>query len=270
MEAVNYPELQKRVYGEKIRSICAKYALRNASLIMPNHQSLLYHENYYYNPEGKKDGILYYVPHLKTRIEVVPNGYYIGKFKRDFLIKKNPNIVLSIGRTVSISDISNKGHDILIEVARRNPQLEFIMIAIKKEHLKWMNDQYHISEIGNLKIIPGICTFEMLSEYFNQANVFVQASITEGMPNTLAEAMLFECVPVGSNVNGIPDTIGDIGIIIYKRNVEELENAILKALTLDSGKQAREHIVKNFPMERREKELKRILKDRITIKSLFI
>jgi len=75
-----------------------------------------------------------------------------------------------------------------------------------------------------------------LNEKYNQAKVFVQASITEGMPNTLSEAMLLECIPVGSNINGIPDAIGETGIIIKHRKVEELEIGINKALKMNTGK----------------------------------
>jgi len=260
-EAICYPELHKGVYYKKFRGSCVKYALKNASLIIPNHKSLLYHENFYYTGDGKKDGIKYYIPDLKTKTEVIFNGYDIEKFKRDESIEKDPFTVLTIGKTNTISDILNKGFDLFTQVAKRNPQLQFVIIAIKQDHIDWLENKYKVSEIPNLTLIPYYCPFETLSLYFNKAKVFVQASITEGMPNTLGEAMLFECMPVGSNVNGIPDSIGDTGVIVYKRNVEELEKAILKAITLDTGKQARDYIIKNFPMERREKELIRILKE---------
>jgi len=260
-EAICYPELHKGVYYKKFRGSCVKYALKNASLIIPNHQSLVYHENYYYSDSGKKDGMKYYIPELKTRMAVIPNGYDIEKFKRDYAIAKVQNMVLTIGKTNTLPDILNKGFDVFTEVAMRNPQLQFVIIAIKKEHIEWMENKYHVSQIPNLKLIPYLCPFETLSLYFNQAKVFVQASITEGMPNTLGEAMLFECVPVGSSVNGIPDTIGDTGVIVQKRNVEELENAILKALTLDTGKKAREHIIANFTMEKREQKIIEALRE---------
>ena len=258
-EAICYPELKKGVYYKKFRGACVKYALQKASLIIPNHKSLVYHENYYYNGSGKKDGIKFYIPELKTRIKVIPNGYDINKFKRDDSIMKNPNMILTIGKTNTISDILNKGFDLFISVARRNPDLEFVIIAVAKEHIIWQEEKYKISELRNLIVIPYYCPAEKMKLYYNQAKVFVQASITEGMPNTLGEAMLYECVPVGSNVNGIPDTIGNTGVIIYHRDVDELEEAIRKALTMDTGKEAREHIIKNFTDGKRENEIVKVL-----------
>ena len=60
-EAVCYPELKKGVYRKKIRGLCVKYALRNTTLIIANHKSLIYHENTYYNAEQPHiDGIQYF------------------------------------------------------------------------------------------------------------------------------------------------------------------------------------------------------------------
>lgn len=260
-EAICYPELKKGVYYKKFRGGCVKYALKKASLIIPNHKSLIYHENYYYDDNGKKDGIKYYIPGLKTKIEVIPNGYDTEKFKRDYSVLKKQNLVLTIGKTNTIFDILNKGFDLFVQVAKRNPGINFVIIAIKPDHINWLEEKYSVSKITNLRMIPYFCPMETMMKYFNEAKVFVQASITEGMPNTLGEAMLFECVPVGSNVNGIPDSVGDTGVIVFKRSVEELEKAIKKALTLDTGKNARDHIVKNFSLEKREKELVNVMNE---------
>ena len=90
---------------------------------------------------------------------------------------------------------------------------------------------------------------------YNRAKVFVQASITEGMPFTLNEAMLCECIPVGSNVNGIPDAIGDTGIIVKKRSADVLEDAIRQALQLNTGAVARKCALDNFSMPKHREEL---------------
>lgn len=257
-EAISYPELKKGVYYKKYRGIFVKYALRNADLIIPNHTSLIYHENYYYDPGGKKDGIKYYIPDLKTRIAVLPNGIDTKKFFRDVSIPKNPRQVLTVGNINTIYDFINKGYDLFIKVAERNPDLEFVLIGIKQKFLAWVEENYHVSRIKNLRLIC-FSPQEVLFESYNQATVFVQASITEGMPNTLSEAMLCECIPVGSNVNGIPDAIGNTGVIVQSRNTEELEQAIRQALKLNSGHKSRLFVMENFTLEIRENNLIKIL-----------
>jgi glycosyltransferase involved in cell wall biosynthesis len=265
-EAICYPELKKGAYYKKFRSKFVKYALRNASLVIPNHKSLLYHENYYYDPKGKKDGILYYNPGIKTNMVVLPNGIDTNMFFRDESIKKNERMVLTVGTMHSMYDFINKGFDLFIELAKRNPGFEFVMIGIKEQFLPWIEESYHVSEIQNLEVILFSHHPEVLFKYYNKSKVFVQASITEGMPNTLNEAMLCECVPVGSNVNGIPDAIGDTGIIVLRRNIEELEKAVYQALNLNTGEKARNYVLDNFSLEKREKKLMNILNEQHFIK----
>jgi len=259
-EAVSYPELNKGVYRKKIRGLFVKYALRNTSLIIANHKSLIYHENSYYNSKNPHiDGIQHYVSNLKTPTEILYNGINTRLFKRNELISKQENMVLTVGTMNQLGDFYNKGFDLFIQVAERNRGIDFVLIGLNPKFLEWTEETYHVSNIENLQIIPSFCPQDILIQKYNQAKVFVQASITEGMPNTLSEAMLFECIPVGSNVNGIPDAIGDAGIIVNEKSVIDLENCILKAMKLNLGKDARNRVLKMYNQSSREKKLLEIL-----------
>ena len=261
-EAVSYPELKKGVYRKKFRGACVKFALRNTDLIIANHKSLIYHENHYYNADNPHiDGIQHYVPGLKTKTEIVYNGIDNSKFKRDLSIQKQKNLILTVGTMSHLGDFKNKGFDLFIEVAARNKNLDFVLIGLNPNYLDWTEENYKVSDIKNLQIIPSFCPQNILNQKYNEAHVFVQASITEGMPNTLSEAMLLECIPVGSNINGIPDAIGETGIIVKHRNVEELEKCILEALTLSTGKAARKRVLEQFSIQLREEKLLKILRD---------
>lgn len=254
-EAICYPELQKGVYFKKFRGACVKFALKHATHIVVNHKSLIYHENYYYTDYGKKDGITYYIPGIKTPFTVIPNGIDTGKYYRDKNIAKVEDMVLTLGSMSRESDFLNKGFDLFVEVARRNPSVKFTLIGIKQKFMPWIEENYRLSGIKNLELILFFCPDEVLFQKYNQAKVFVQASITEGMPNTLSEAMNCECIPVGSNVNGIPDAMGDNGVIVMKRSVDELEQAILKALKMETGERAREYVERNFTLALRQEKL---------------
>lgn len=255
-EAVSYPELKKGVYRKKFRGECVKYALRNTDLIIANHKSLIYHENYYYNKETPHiDGIKHYVSNLKTKTEIIYNGIDSSRIKRDESIIKQENLVLTVGTMNHIGDFHNKGFDLFIEVASRNKDIEFVLIGLNPNYLEWVEKNYFVSQIKNLTIIPSFCPQDILNEKYNKAKVFVQASITEGMPNTLSESMLLGSIPVGSNVNGIPDAIGDTGVIINFRSAIELEIGIKKAMKYDTGKLARERVLNMFSIEQRESKI---------------
>jgi glycosyltransferase involved in cell wall biosynthesis len=260
-EAVCYKELGKGVYLKRFRGFLVKYALRNCSLILPNHESLIYHENYFYNP-GKPhiDGIKHYVKGIKGKIIVVHNGIDTSRIDRNPEIMKDPNLVLTVGTMNRQSDFYNKGFDLFIELAKRCTDITFVAIGVKRDYLTWIEEQFHISKIQNLKVIPS-SPVEVLNEYYNKASVYLQVSITEGMPNSLGEAMLCECIPIGSNVNGIPDVIGNTGVIIYKRDLDELEMALNKAMSINTGHEARIRTLENFSIEKRSERLYEILEN---------
>jgi glycosyltransferase involved in cell wall biosynthesis len=260
-EAVCYSELKKGVYRKKIRGACVRFALRHTSLIIANHKSLIYHENHYYNQENPHiDGIQHYVKNLNTKVEIVYNGIDAKRIQRDTQLKKQSNLVLTVGTMSQEGDFYNKGFDVFIQVAARNPNLEFVLIGLNPNYLEWTEENYHFSTLPNLKIIPFFCPQEILNATYNTAKVFVQASITEGMPNTLSEAMLMECIPVGSDVNGIPDAIGDTGVLVKHRNVKELEQAIHIAMKMNTGNEARERVLELFSIEQREQRIIEIVK----------
>ena len=266
-EAVCYPELKKGVYRKKFRGFCVKFALRNTSLIIANHKSLIYHENHYYNHEHPHiDGIQHYVSGLKTRTEIVYNGIDSSLFERTMSIQKVDNLILTVGTMHQEGDFYNKGYDLFIQAAARNPELKFVLIGLNPNYLNWTEENYHPSQIPNLQIIPSFCPQEILNQKYNEAKVFVQVSITEGMPNTLSEAMLLECIPVGSNINGIPDAIGDTGVVIKQRKVEELEKGILEALKMDSGKAARQRVMDMFTISLREEKMLKLVGEVVTSK----
>ena len=85
---------------------------------------------------------------------------------------------------------------------------------------------------------------------------YIQASIAEGLPNALCEAMLCGCIPMGSNVFAIPHVIGDTGVIFNERSEESFVAAIqeLVSRTDLTGERCRERIQRMFPVEARERD----------------
>lgn len=258
-ETICYHELKKGVYRKKFRGDLVRYALRNTDIIIANHKSLIFHENHYYTPENPHiDGISHYVKNLNTPVEIINNGIDPQRIVRDTSIDKVHNLVLTVGTMTQEGDFYNKGFDLFIQAASRNSDLQFIMIGLGKAYVNWAEEKYQYSKITNLQVITSYCPIEILNESYNKAKVFVQASITEGMPNTLSEAMLMECVPVGSDINGIPDAIGETGVVIKHRNVEELEAGIRIALKMNTGQTARARVGALFSIEQRKMRIKEV------------
>lgn len=234
-DAVCYPELGMGVYCSFLRGLCARIALRNSHLVIANHQALIGKPNTYYNPAGHLDGIENMIPGFKANTAVVPNALLPGlSFRNDTLRTIR---FLSVGSTPRFNDIYNKGFDLLIQVAAKRPQWQIMIIGIEPGWMKVLEKRWAISRLSNLNILPPTSRDRVLATMLSSTH-YVQASISEGMPNALMEAMYMGCIPIGSDVAAIPDVIGAWGVTCKRRSVDDLITAMEAALELSHHPEA--------------------------------
>jgi glycosyltransferase involved in cell wall biosynthesis len=103
-----------------------------------------------------------------------------------------------------------------------------------------------------------------LLQYYQRAKVYCQPSYIEGLPNSVCEAMLCGCVPVGTDVGGIPNAIGGFGFLVAYGDPDLLKGAIEQALAAPAamGERARAHVAMNFAIHSREEGLLRVLEEK--------
>jgi glycosyltransferase involved in cell wall biosynthesis len=130
--------------------------------------------------------------------------------------------------------------------------LQFVLIGVEGEAIKLLGD---IPD--NLTLVGKVQSYDII-KYYQKAKVYCQLSMREGLPNALCEAMLCECVPVGTNVQGITTAMGNNGILVDYGNVEQTCLAIRKALTMD-GKGCRKYIIENFSESKRKELLIKLI-----------
>lgn len=268
-DATDIPEIEMGAFNEddlrkKIRSKFLRYSLKNADKLLVVDDSLIKNTNNYIHsdiPDGipVEDGILNFIPDIGNKIEVVYTGFDELYFKADEKIKKE-NFVLTVGNSFNDNEFRRKGFDMLIEASKILPEVEFVLIGLNKEQLRSLSEQ----KLKNVKLISYV-NMDELKRYYNKAKVFAQLSLFEGQPNSLCEAMMMECVPVGSDVNGIPRVIGDTGFIVYKKDKFEIAENIRKAMNSDesTGKAARKRITENFSLVRRKGRILEITEELI-------
>ncbi len=258
-DAVCYPEFAYGVYSSKFRGCLACLALRHCTHIIANHQALLSSRNTYYAPAGHADGIYHMIPGLGTPASVVHNAVAASP-PAEFPATRTRQI-LTVGSTPRLQDFYNKGFDLLARIAARRPDLQFVWVGIRAEFLPELNREFLLDKLPNLTIHPFLAP-NALHELMRNSAVYAQPSISEGMPNALMEAMLMGCVPVGSNVAGIPTVIGDFGFLVHHRNDQELEQALDQALasSLDPSEISRSILDRFSPAIRREKLLRILLR----------
>ncbi len=147
-----------------------------------------------------------------------------------------------------------KGIDGLIEAARRLPQYTFIVVGVEA------NVVFDYNPPANMTFKAAVPRKELLP-YYSSAKVYCQPSVYEAFSLTLREAMLCECIPVASDVGGMPTAVSGVGLLVPPSNVDALVAALLKAMQMhpDAGAKARARIVALYPKEKRETELCRLL-----------
>lgn len=250
-DVANMPEYNYGVFTSKFRGWCVRYSLKNAQYLLPNNPCLIEYTNTYAFSEPRQGGIRHFVPDLKGIIKVIHNGYKTDFWTYDQSCKKE-KIALTVAYVRDYRFYRLKGIDDFIEVARMMSDYKFFIIGLSEIKAKELN----ISVPENLLLIPEM-NQEKLLEFYQKAMVFCLFSATEGMPNTLCEAMLCNCIPVCSDVTFMPEIIGNAGFINRRKDVYEMKENVQKAF--DSGEEfgvkARRRIVENFSIQRREKEL---------------
>ncbi len=258
-DAVKYPCLGMGVYCSSMREFCARLALRNCTHIIANHQALLSSSNSYYRSSGHPEGIYRLVPGLKTPASVVFNA--LPDFPQPDFDTERKRQVLTVGTTPRLQDFYNKGYDLLAEVAKRRPELNFVFVGIQDRWRTELNRRHQLKNLPNVTIHEALESGELLKLMALSA-VYAQPSISEGMPNALMEAMLMGCVPVGSNVAGIPTVIGKHGFIFRQRDPKLLEDALDLALALEPDRKSiSESVRTKFALENRKARLLKILKN---------
>jgi len=208
-----------------------------------------------------------YAPYFAYRVkEAVKKADFIHYVTQNYLQKKYP--AAKNARTIGVSDVSLPQMDEHILKKRmsriQTPSypIKFGMIAnldMKYKGIEvalkmfaslqkfYPNIEYQIVgegdpsqyydlaknlRIGQCFVIKGkITNREKLFEWLDQIDIYLQPSLTEGMPRSVIEAMSRGCPVVASSVGGIPELL-DAAVLFPSQNIQVFEQHV-KNLILD-------------------------------------
>ena len=241
-DAAYVPEINYGAFTNIKEKIPVKYIYKNANKVLVVDPSL-------------KGDIIKNARVKGENIEYLPTGYDPNYWKPK---GRKGNIVLTVGK-VSWKVMKRKGFESFVKAAKHVPNAKFVLVG------KHADDSiYYLNEIASENVeFTGFVPDDELLSWYQKAKVYCQLSRYEGLPNALCEAMLCECVPVGTRYCGIPTAIGDCGFYVPYGDEISTAKAIEKALQVyeNLGKKARERIMKMFPLKRREIKLKSVLNE---------
>lgn len=188
-------------------------------------------------------------------IQTVPFGFDSSRW---YPSGDKEQCIITVAACESRLRMKKKGIDKLINAASRLSEVKFQVIGIREPLLSKIRGELP----PNLEAVAFVPRNELLS-YLQRAKVYCQPSYTEGLPNALCEAMLCGCIPVGTIVGGIPTAIGGTGYLVPYNDQDALVEALSNALD-DSprkGDDARNRIMAEFTVQKRERELGRIVEE---------
>ena len=246
--SINYGNFNKKVLGS---ITCMSY--RMATVILPVHKSLVEYDYTYQDADFNKQGYTNFCKGLKTPYEIMSFGFDPEKWNTSS--EKMPNSFITVAAGLGNAyRMKLKGVDLIMEAAKSFPQAHFTIIGFPKD--------YKLpAEYSNITVYSFVSN-EQLKDIYNKHEFYIQVSMSEGFPNAICEAMTCGCIPIGSNVGGIPDIIGDSGFILQRRDIGKFQEILNSAIQSDKktlSQKARQRILTNYPKDLREKQLLSLL-----------
>ncbi|MEM3700272.1 MAG: glycosyltransferase family 4 protein [Candidatus Bathyarchaeia archaeon] len=239
-DAAYVPEINYGIFTNRWRKVLAKFVYRHVNIVLVVDKSLK--EDILRNTQLK----------IADKIKVVPTSYDANKWKLGICGKEN--LVVTVG-AINWSNVKRKGFETFVRAAKYLPDIKFVLIGKHSD----ASISYLKSKAPSNVEFPGFVSEKTLLSFYQKAKVYCQLSRYEGLPNALCEAMLCECVPVGTKYCGIPNAIGDTGYYVSYGDAKATAEAIREALNCvhEKGKAARVRIEKLFSLHKRESELVR-------------
>lgn len=176
-----------------------------------------------------------YLGKYGDKIEVIPNGVDVDKFKPVNVVKLEKSIFF-----LSLLDEFHKykGLDYLLN-ALKKVKLEIdnvkLIIGGKGKLLDYYSNMANdLGLKGNVEF-HGFIPDEKIVEYYNKCSVFVLPSISskqEGFGIVALEALACETPVISTEIVGVADDVkkSNAGLIVPPKNVDELANAIIEIL----------------------------------------
>ena len=246
IDCVAFPEIKYGNFNKKILGHITRLSFQKCTHIAPISEYLVNSEYTYTPSTYPRQGFQFFCPNLKTPYSVIYNGFRLENWY-SYGQKRPPRSFLSIaGNLDNQSRIYTKGIDLVLQAAAELPDCQFTIIG-RNAHAQ------DLCDLPNVHLLP-FTSHEKLIQLYNEHTYYFQLSVSEGFGNTLAEAMLCECIPIGSNAGAIPMIIDQTGFILMKKDKDLLIHLIHEILSQGhSGlaKKARQRILNNFSIENR-------------------
>ncbi len=194
----------------------------------------------------------------KETLRVVYNGVDTKEFNPHVsgsLFKESVGLtspyILYVGRLIKQKTVQN----LLRAFAGVESELELAIIGRGNETGFLKSEAKRLGVEGRVKFVTEFLDKETLVSAYAGCEFFVLPSRWEAFGIVLAEAMACGKCCVGTDAGGIPEVIGDAGIVVPKGDIEAMRDAIDKlegdrSLRKKLGKKGRKRVLSKFTWEK--------------------
>lgn len=175
--------------------------------------------------EGLKNRALKFLP--SVAIDVIPNGVDLERFKpAESENKSNTLRLLTVGR-LSVT----KRVEILIDAVeimhRQGCKVHFKIIG-GGQMLPKLKQIVSEKNLANIIELTGRIDAEHIPQIYQQNDIFISASMQEGMSNAMLEATASGLPIITTRCEGVDELIADNGIIVNNAEAREIADTIRK------------------------------------------
>ena len=202
-DVARMPEFAYGSFSSKLRGFCTIFSMKYSTLNIAVSKYV----------ERKVNWIA-----KKANTQLIYNCVNIAENKN--IQPEKENLILTVGLIDSERTFFLKGIDTFIEVAQLLPEFKFMIIGLSKN----LPENILKSLPENLESFDRV-NHEELEKFYKKAKIYCQFSRTESFGVAIVEAMNFGCIPVVTNVGGMPELVGEKGLIV-KRNPGDISKQI--------------------------------------------
>jgi len=185
--------------------------------------------------DGLKKRSLRFLPSVD--IDIIPNGVDLNRFSPAPAREVTGELkLLTVGRLSvtkrvemlieAVQILSSKGRPVRLTISGGGGLLEGLKSLVEQKGL------------GNIIDLTGRIETDKMPEVYRQHDMFVSASMQEGMSNAMLEAMAAGLPIITTRCEGVEELITDNGIVVEQDIAESLAGAVSKLAQDERGYKA--------------------------------
>ena len=231
-------------FKKSVRSALAKLNYSLVSEIWVVHKSLEKGCSYANKKFNIISGVRSFLNNKKLVIKEINTGYDTRFWDYDSNSEKTGVLTAAFFSDERVVNI--KGLKIFNKLASLLPEVTFTIVGETKIQIG-----NFIKLNTNVNVI-GVQTRTQMKQLYQNNKFYFQGSRLEGLPNSVCEAMLCGCIPIGSRVFGIPDIIGNSGMLFdTEKDLFKVKDFILSGKGEKDSKIARKRIISKYDISKR-------------------